>query len=112
MHLTDDQWRLIEPLFPEPSPFARGRPPFNPREAVKRFANVLREFRVSRVSGDAYGGQQYRLDFQDEGVLYEVTPYPKAVLYEFLEATLNTHGVELPDRPKLQEQLLGGIEIG
>ena len=31
MHLTDEQWRLIEPLFPEPSPFARGRPPFDPR---------------------------------------------------------------------------------
>ena len=31
MPLTDEQWRLIEPLLPEPSPFARGRPPFNPR---------------------------------------------------------------------------------
>ena len=31
MPLTDEQWRLIEPLLPEPSPFARGRPPFDPR---------------------------------------------------------------------------------
>ena len=31
MHLTDEQWRLIEPILPEPSPFARGRPPFDPR---------------------------------------------------------------------------------
>ena len=31
MHLTDEQWRLIKPILPEPSPFARGRPPFDPR---------------------------------------------------------------------------------
>ena len=31
MHLTDEQWRLIEPILPEPSPFSRGRPPFDPR---------------------------------------------------------------------------------
>ena len=31
MHLTDEQWCLIEPILPEPSPFARGRPPFDPR---------------------------------------------------------------------------------
>ena len=31
MHLTDQQWLLIEPLLPGPSPFARGRPPFAPR---------------------------------------------------------------------------------
>ena len=31
MTLTDEQWHLIAPLLPKPSPFARGRPPFDSR---------------------------------------------------------------------------------
>ena len=27
MNLTDEQWRLIEPILPPPSPSGRGRPP-------------------------------------------------------------------------------------
>jgi len=32
------------------------RPPFDPRVAVKRFAQVLREYGMSAVAGDAYAG--------------------------------------------------------
>lgn len=28
---TDDQWSLLQPLFPPPSPFLRGRPPLDDR---------------------------------------------------------------------------------
>jgi transposase len=31
MHLTDEQWHLLEPLFPPPSAAARGRPPLDKR---------------------------------------------------------------------------------
>ena len=31
MPITNEQWQLIEPLLPEPSPFARGRRPFDRR---------------------------------------------------------------------------------
>jgi len=34
MHLTGEQWRLIEPILPPPSPFDRGRPPLDRRAVL------------------------------------------------------------------------------
>ena len=34
MNLTDEQWALIQPLLPPPSPYARGRPPADPRAVL------------------------------------------------------------------------------
>ena len=34
MNLTDEQWALIQPLIPPPSPYARGRPPADPRATL------------------------------------------------------------------------------
>jgi len=42
MPLTDEQWRLIAPLLPGHSPFARGRPPFNPRHVMEGVLCKLR----------------------------------------------------------------------
>jgi hypothetical protein len=38
-------------------------PPFNPRHAVRRFAEVLREYRCGKVVGDRYAGETFRADF-------------------------------------------------
>ena len=83
-----------------------GDAPFNPRDAVRKFANQLKEYGLSHVVGDAYGGQTFRADFQVHGVTYEVTPFNKSQLYEALEPRLNAGEVELLDHPKLQEQML------
>jgi hypothetical protein len=83
-----------------------GRPPFNPRRAIGKFAGVLKEYRVSAVTGDAFGGQTYRYDFREFGIGYRVVDRPKSDLYEELEPRLNAGEVELPDIGKLQEQLL------
>ena len=34
MNLTDEQWRLIEPILPPPSPADRGRPPIDRRAVL------------------------------------------------------------------------------
>jgi hypothetical protein len=83
-----------------------GEPPFNPRLAVRKFAHQLLEYGLSRVVGDAYGGQTFRADFQAHGITYEVTPFSKHQLYEALEPRLNAGEVELLDHANLQEQLL------
>jgi len=36
MNLTDEQWRLIEPILPPPSPSGRGRPPLDRRAVLTR----------------------------------------------------------------------------
>lgn len=83
-----------------------GKPPFNPRDAVKKFAGVLKQYHVSRVIGDAYAGETFRYDFEAEKIAYKVAGIPKTELYEQLEPMVNAAEVELLDVPKLYEQLI------
>ena len=83
-----------------------GKPPFNPRHAVKKFAAVLKDWGISTVTGDAYAGQTFRTDFLELGIDYVVCSESTSQLYEALEPRLNAGEVELPDEGKLQEQLL------
>jgi hypothetical protein len=83
-----------------------GAPPFNPRHAVAKFASTLKEYRVSRVTGDAYAGQTFRADFESHGIRYETSTRTKHEIYEAFEPLLTASEVELLDVPKLQEQLL------
>lgn len=84
-----------------------GQPPFNPRHAVKKFANILKRYHVHSVTGDNYAGNTFKQDFLDNGITYTPCPVAKSVLYESLEPTINAGEIELLDFPKLQEQLLG-----
>lgn len=83
-----------------------GRAPFNPRDAVTKFAGVLERYGVATVTGDRYAGETFRADFEDKGVRYVPCGLPKSQLYEALEPPLNAGEIELLDVPKLQEQLL------
>lgn len=83
-----------------------GAPPFNPRIAVRKFAGLLKEYRIASVWGDAYAGQTFRQDFAEFGIAYQVCPFSKSEIYELLEPKLNAGEAELLDVPKLQEQLL------
>jgi hypothetical protein len=89
-----------------------GAPPFDPRLAVVKFAGLLSEYRVGRVFGDHYAGETFRTDFQRHGIGYEVAQLTKSQFYEALEPRVNAGEVELPDVPKLQEQLLTLVRRG
>ena len=82
-------------------------PPFDPRVAVERFVNVLREYRVASVTGDRYAGETFRKDFERHGIAYRVSEQTTSQNYEALEPRLNGHAVILPDVPVLEQQLLG-----
>jgi len=84
-----------------------GKSPFNPRDAVAKFAATMKEYGVFRVTGDRFAGETFRADFQSHGIAYAVSPLTKHQLYEALEPRINAAEVELLDVPKLQEQLLG-----
>ena len=81
-------------------------PPFNPRHAVRRFAEVLREYRCGKVVGDRYAGETFRADFAEHGISYEVSPLTKSEIYEALEPMVNAGEVEFLDHAGLREQLL------
>jgi phage terminase large subunit-like protein len=89
-----------------------GKPPFNPRQAVFQFATTLREYRLRKVSGDAYAGETFRRDFENLGIKYEVSSGSASDLYEALEPRLNAGEVQLLDIPKLSQQLLGLVVKG
>ncbi len=83
-----------------------GETPFNPRSAVRKFVGVLREYGVREVTGDNYAGTTFKNDFEAEGIRYQPSPLTTTELYEAFEPALNAGEIELPDIPKLQEQLL------
>ena len=89
-----------------------GKPPFNPRAAVARFAFACAEYGVFTVTGDRYAGQTFRQDFQEQSISYELSELTKSQLYDALEPRINAGEVELLDIPKLQEQLLGLVVRG
>lgn len=88
------------------------QPPFDPRQAVIRFVETLRLYRVTRVTGDRYAGETFRADFRGLGVDYEVAKNTTSQNYEALEPHLNGGAVVLPDVPMLEQQLLGLIWRG
>jgi hypothetical protein len=83
-----------------------GTAPFNPRDAVRKFAAELQAWGLTRVTGDAYAGMTFRRDFEDLGVSYSVSTRTKSAIYDVFEPKLNAGEVELLDDGKLQEQLL------
>jgi len=87
-------------------------PPFDPRQAVKRFARALTAYSVSTVSGDAYAGETFREDFRREGISYRVAAPTTGELYEGLEPILNAGELRLLDAPKLEQELLGLVWRG
>ncbi len=89
-----------------------GRPPFNPRQAVGKFAGVIRSYGLSTVVGDAYAGLTFQHDFAEHGIAYRVSTVPASGLYEALEPRLNAREVELLDIAELAEQLAGLIRRG
>ena len=82
-------------------------PPFSPAAAVAEFAALLREYRVTTVSGDRYAGEWPREQFRQHGITYAPANRPKSDLYRDVRALLNSGRVELLDHPRLAAQFLG-----
>lgn len=92
----------------------QGQPcPFNPREAISRFAAFLKEYNAFTVNGDQYAGNTFRADFEARGISYRPILKTKHVLYEALEAPLLAHELEWLDLPEqLAEEALGLVYRG
>jgi hypothetical protein len=89
-----------------------GGVPFDPPLAVVKFAGLLKECECFRVIGDRYAGETFRADFRRLRIGYEVSASTKSQLYEAMEPKVNAGEVELPDVPKLTEQLLTLVRRG
>lgn len=87
------------------------RPPFNPHDAITRFAAICKQYGVFAVTADTYGRKaptlNFQVAFQQAGVSYRPCELGKPALYEAFEVPLNAGEVVLPDDPETLEQLAG-----
>jgi hypothetical protein len=81
------------------------RPKFSPSGVVTEFAQLLRGFRISRVTGDHYAGEFAREPFRLAGIQYEVSERNKSDIYRDFLPLINSGNVRLLDVPKLVSQL-------
>ncbi len=78
----------------------------SPAKITGEYASILRQYRITEVTGDRYSGAWVRDEFSKHGIRYHTAPTDRSGLYlEFL-AKLNSGSVILPPDPKLQRQLI------
>ncbi len=83
------------------------KPPFSPDDVVREFSELLKAYRVNRVSGDRYAGEWPREAFRKAGITYEPSERTKSQIYTEALPLLNASRVELLDHPRLVAQLCG-----
>src|SRR5215831_5787049 len=82
------------------------KPPFSPEDVVSEFAELLKSYRVTSISGDRYAGEWPRERFRDHGIRYEPAQKPKSDLYRDLLPAINSRKLDLLDDARLLMQLV------
>ena len=80
-------------------------PPFSPDGVVQEFSELLKIYRICKVSGDRYGGEWPRERFRLAGIEFQTAAKPKSDIYRDMLPLLNSGRVELLDLPRLSTQL-------
>jgi len=81
------------------------RPPFSPEATVREFADLLRTYHISGVTGDRYAGEWPREQFRKYGISYTVSDKTKSEIYQELLPLINSQRVELLEDKRLISQL-------
>jgi Phage Terminase len=81
------------------------RPPFDPVEVVKAYAELCKEYRVSAVHGDNYSAEWATSAFKDAGMRYIVSDKPKSQLYLEALPLFTRRAISLPDHTQLLREL-------
>lgn len=94
------------------------KPPFSPETVVKEYCAVLKQYGVSYVMGDRYGGLWPAERFINEGISYEPSTKRKSDIYLDFLPLVNMRECKLLDNKKMcnefldleRRQLRGGME--
>jgi hypothetical protein len=81
------------------------KPPFNPSEVVRACVEAIKPYRVTRITGDNYGGEWPVAEFAKHRITYELSQKHRSELYLELIPALNSKRVELPDDRRLIDEL-------
>jgi hypothetical protein len=83
------------------------RAPFSPSSVVEEFAGVLKEYRLSRVTGDRYAGAWPTESFAAHGITYQPSELNRSELYLATLPLLNSGRVALLDNQRMATQFVG-----
>jgi hypothetical protein len=83
------------------------RPPFSPECVIDDFANLLKTYRITSITGDRYAGEFPREQFRKRSISYECSEKPKSDLFRDLLPLLNSGQIVLPKSERLVTQLCG-----
>jgi hypothetical protein len=82
-------------------------PPFSPDDVVRAFAEDLRRYKVTQITGDYYGGEWPTDAFRRHGIHYVVSERNKSEIYLAALPLITSERVEILDVKRLTGQLLG-----
>lgn len=82
-------------------------PPFNPRDVVAEFAQVLKEYRCSEVTGDRYSAEWCVASFREHGIFYRNSERDRSQLYKECLPLFTRGEAELLDDKLLLSELRG-----
>jgi len=83
------------------------RPPFSPEAVVDEFAALCKLYRITKITGDHFGGEFVKEPFRRHGLSYEIAKQPKSDLYRDLLPLLNSGRIMLPKHDRLVSQIVG-----
>jgi hypothetical protein len=83
------------------------RAPFSPDAVVWEFAQTLKEYRISKVTGDRYAGEWPRERFQVHGIQYEPAEMNRSELYLAFLPLVNSARIDLLDNQRMVSQFVG-----
>jgi hypothetical protein len=81
------------------------RPPFSPEAVVNEFADLLKQYWVTKIVGDKYAGEWAREPFRLRGITYDASAKPKSDLYRDALPLINSGKVRLLGNRRLVAQL-------
>ena len=78
--------------------------PFQPSQAIKTISDLLKSYKLVRVTGDRYASGFVLEGFRENGIMYEVSEWTASECYIEAQPLLISQQVELPDNDTLIEQ--------
>jgi hypothetical protein len=81
-------------------------PPFSPEEVVDEFCGVLKQYRVSKVTGDHYAAGWCEGQFVKRGIMYEASEETRSEIYLRFLPIVTSGQCELLDHQKTKHQFI------
>ena len=81
--------------------------PFDPETCIDDFCVTLKQYRITKVTGDRYAGEFPREQFRKRGISYVCSEKTKSDLYRDLLPIINSGRIVLPKSDRLLNQLCG-----